>query len=80
MEESMPEPLEISHTPLGSSHSELFTVRIWREDLGEGRVEWRGYVEHVTSGLRRYFRDWAALSTLIQEMLPEGVNQVRSPP
>jgi hypothetical protein len=26
----MPEPLEISHTPLGSSHSELFTVRIWR--------------------------------------------------
>lgn len=72
-----PAPLD---KPASPSHSELFTVRIWREDLSEGRVEWRGYVEHVTSGLRRYFRDWAVLSALIQEMLAKGVNQVRPPP
>jgi hypothetical protein len=23
-------------------HSQLFTVRLWAEDLGDGRIEWRG--------------------------------------
>jgi len=51
------------------SHSQLFTVRVWREDLGEGRAEWRGKVQHVTSGEVRYFRDWPMLIACIQEML-----------
>ena len=41
--------------------SHLFTVRLWREELGNGQTEWRGKVQHVTSGEVRYFRDWPTL-------------------
>ena len=47
----------------------LFTVRLWVEDLGEGRAEWRGQVQHVLSGDVRYFRDWPTLITLLRAML-----------
>lgn len=50
--------------------SHLFTVRLWLEDLGDGRVEWRGQVQNVLSGEVRYFRDWPTLSALLQAMLP----------
>jgi hypothetical protein len=49
----------------------LFTLRVWPEALGEGRAEWRGKVQHVTSGETRYFRDWASLVAFLEEMLPE---------
>lgn len=49
-----------------SSH--LFTLRLWPEELGGGETEWRGKVQHVTSGEVRYFRDW---STLIAFLLLE---------
>jgi len=37
---------------------QLFVVRLWweAEDTGEPG-EWRGCVEHVSSGERRYFRE-----------------------
>ena len=54
------------------SHSQLFMVRVWCEDLGEGRTEWRGKVQHVTRGEARYFRDWAMLIAALQEMLKTG--------
>jgi hypothetical protein len=41
--------------------SQLFTVRVWLEELGNGQTEWRGKVQHVTSGEVRYFRDWSTL-------------------
>ncbi len=50
--------------------SHLFTIRLWLEQLGEGRAEWRGKVRHVSSGTVRYFRDWPTLTTIIQQMLP----------
>jgi len=50
--------------------SHLFTVRLWREDLGHGRLEWRGQVQHVLSGETRYFRDWATLVEVMTAMLP----------
>jgi len=43
--------------------SQLFTVRVWLEELGNGQTEWRGKVQHVTSGEVRYFRDWSTLVT-----------------
>ncbi len=65
--------MAISNTPVSSRVSSrrphLFTVRVWREDLGEGRSEWRGKVQHVLSGEVRYFRDWATLIAALQEML-----------
>jgi hypothetical protein len=51
------------------SRSHLFTVRVWREDMGDGQWEWRGKVQHVVSGEVRYFGDWAVLGTLIQTLL-----------
>jgi hypothetical protein len=52
-------------------HSHLFTVRLWAEDLGQGRVEWRGQVQHILSGEIHYFRDWAVLVDVLLMMLPK---------
>jgi hypothetical protein len=50
-----------------SSH--LFTLRLWHEELGGGDAEWRGKVQHVTSGEVRYFRDWPTLVAFLLQML-----------
>ena len=51
------------------AHAQLFMIRMWRETLSEGCVEWRGKVQHVASGEVRYFRDWTVLIATMQEML-----------
>ena len=51
-------------------HTHLFTVRVWQEQLGEGQMEWRGEVQSVLSGERRYFRDWPTLVAFLKAMLP----------
>ena len=53
-----------------SSH--LFTLRLWREELGSGETEWRGKVQHVTSGEARYFRDWPTLIAFLLQMLSDS--------
>ena len=50
--------------------SQLFTLRLWAEDLGDGQAEWRGQVQHVISGETRYFREWPALIAWLVAMLP----------
>ena len=52
--------------PRSASH--LFTVRLWREHLGSGQVEWRGQVTHVLSGEARWFREWAELAENLAAM------------
>jgi hypothetical protein len=52
--------------------SHLFLVRLWREDLGEGQMEWRGKVQHALSGEVRYFRDWPTLTALLLTMLVDS--------
>ena len=47
----------------------LFMVRVWLEDLGDGKTEWRGQVKHVMSGEVRYFRDWTTLVKQLKTML-----------
>ncbi len=56
-------------------HSHLFTVRLWAEKIGEGRTEWRGRVQHVTSGEAYYFRDWPTLIAHLLKMLPQAESQ-----
>ena len=51
--------------------SELFTVQLWREDLGDNRTEWRGKVQHVQTGEAFYFREWSVLVASLLKMLPE---------
>ncbi len=58
----MPQPEHLS----AASH--LFTVRLWREDLGAGETEWRGQVTHVLSGEAHYFRCWDQLSRRLEAM------------
>lgn len=51
----------------GSSY--LLALRVWQEDMGDGRKEWRGRLQNVTTNEVRYFYDWATLLSAIQEML-----------
>jgi hypothetical protein len=51
--------------------SQLFTVRLWHEPLND-HFEWRGKVQHVTTGEAHYFRDWDTLIACLQEMLKTG--------
>jgi hypothetical protein len=52
-------------------HSQLFTVRLWVETLGDGQTEWRGQVQHVVSREKQYFRDWSSLLAFLQAKLQE---------
>ena len=46
-----------------------FIVRVWLEDLGKGKTEWRGRVQDVQNGQVRFFRGWERLTTTVLEML-----------
>jgi len=46
----------------------LLTLRLWREDLGNGQMEWRGQLRDVISGETCYFRTLAELNRLLREM------------
>jgi len=45
----------------------VFIVRIWQEprEIERAAPEWRGVVEHVPSGERRYFTDLSEITILI---------------
>jgi hypothetical protein len=43
----------------------LFVVRVWRESGSAGPGAWRGSVEHVDSGMRKYFADLDDLRAFI---------------
>jgi hypothetical protein len=58
--------------------SHLFTVRIWREELGDGRIEWRGKVQHALSGEARYFREWTELIAFMREQIEDTDQTVSS--
>ena len=49
--------------------SQLFTLRVWMEEVGDGRCEVRGQVKHVLSGETSYFREWPDLQALLQQRL-----------
>ena len=55
-----------------SPRSQLFSVRVWREELAENQHEWRGKVQHVASGEVYYFRQWSELASLMVAWLEEG--------
>ncbi len=59
-------------------HSELFTVQLWQEDLGDNRTEWRGKVQHVQKGEAFYFREWSMLVAALLKMLSEPESHANS--
>jgi len=48
------------------SQSHLFTVRLWREELGDKQTELRGRVQHVISGETLAFREWVVLLSFLE--------------
>lgn len=65
----------------GTGRSQLFTLRIWVEQVNAGRIEIRGLVHHVISGESTYFRDWSTLVAFLEQWAlanVEDTNQ-RSP-
>ncbi len=54
------------------THPQLFILRLWRTQLPEGRVEWRGRLHHTQTNKTRYFRDWPALIPSLLAMLREA--------
>ncbi|MCB9079781.1 MAG: hypothetical protein H6631_19420 [Anaerolineaceae bacterium] len=58
--------------------SQLFTIRVWHEPLGQGHSELRGQVCHVLTGEVRYFREWSALVAYITEQLVNAKDDVES--
>jgi hypothetical protein len=59
------------NTELPARVSQLFTLRFWSEDLGNGQSDWRGKVQHINSGEVVYFREWAVLKTFIEKFLQD---------
>jgi hypothetical protein len=61
--------------------SQLFTLRVWWEELGESQAEWRGQIQHVASGETRYFRNWPAAIRFILATLPwlDDANRLDKP-
>ena len=55
--------------PYQGPHSHLFTVRLWREEVDSGQIEWRGKVQQVSTGEAHYFREWETLISLLLQML-----------
>ena len=51
--------------------SQLFTLRLWCEALGDGRAEWRGQITHLGSGEVRYFRNAESFQALLRRMWVE---------
>jgi len=48
--------------------NQVFVLRLWRA----GSTEWRGQVQHVTSGETRFFRAWPGLVAHLEALLADG--------
>ncbi len=50
--------------------SQLFTLRVWVEDVGDGRTELRGTLKHILTGETHHFRDWQTLIQCLEALYP----------
>ena len=49
--------------------SQLFTLRVWPEEISEGRVEWRGKIHRVIGGESVIFHNWEAMLSFLLQAL-----------
>jgi hypothetical protein len=52
--------------------NEVFTIRLWREMLDEGKSEWRGKIQHLPSKDSRYFNKISSIEEFISDHLREN--------
>lgn len=50
------------------ARSQLFTLRVWMETVGNGRYELRGTLKHVLTGETYHFRDWQTMIRYVEAM------------
>ena len=53
--------------------SQLFTLRVWPEEISIGHTEWRGKIQHVIDGETLYFHDWEAMMSFLLKTLSTNV-------
>ena len=55
------------------ANTHVFIVRVWLEprDNKVATPEWRGVIEHVPNGKRRYFKDAALITDFIEPYLEQ---------
>jgi hypothetical protein len=46
-------------------------IGVWREELGEGCIDWCGKVQHALTGEARYFREWAELIAFMRQRVKD---------
>lgn len=53
------------------NRTEAFVVRVWleRREIADAPPQWRGVVEHVTSGKRKYFIDLDTIVLFMAEYM-----------
>ncbi len=58
-------------------HTHVFIVRVWHEhrEIEAAPPQWRGVIEHVPSGERRYLTDLRSISAFITHYLEDGVSE-----
>ncbi len=61
------------------THTHLFTLRVWVEDVGNDRFELRGQIKHVLTGETTYFRGMPALQKFLKQWFVKG-DTVTKPP
>jgi hypothetical protein len=44
----------------------LFVLKLWLEELGDGKTEWRGVIQAMSTREKRYFREWQTLLDFLQ--------------
>ena len=64
--------MKSSKPPKARPRSQLFTVRLWQENLGYDVCEVRWQVRHVLSGETRYFRRWQEAAPFLLLKLQES--------
>lgn len=58
-------------------HSQLFTLRVWPEEIADGHTEWRGKIQRVVDGETLYFHDWEAMMAFLLHTLEPGTRKER---
>ena len=58
-------------------NTHAFVVRLWLEprEIEDAQPEWRGVIEHVPSGERRYLRDLDDIALFISSYAPGAVGK-----
>ena len=51
--------------------SQLFLLRLWREELAPGQGEWRGQMTSLANSEVRYFRNPETLYKILLTILPD---------